>query len=76
MSAFHFAHDFYTATDNHVGYLEKDPIRGNDSVATLEEILQIAEAKKVGLWKERKKKKALFNNLLFLNPLSHTCIVL
>lgn len=29
------------ATDNHVGFLEKDPIRGNDTVRTFEEILQI-----------------------------------
>jgi double-strand break repair protein MRE11 len=29
------------ATDNHLGYMEKDPIRGNDSFLTFEEILQI-----------------------------------
>jgi double-strand break repair protein MRE11 len=27
------------ATDNHLGYLERDPVRGNDSFAAFEEIL-------------------------------------
>lgn len=35
------------ATDNHVGYLEKDPIRGNDSFESFEEILQIATDEEV-----------------------------
>jgi double-strand break repair protein MRE11 len=35
------------ATDNHIGYLERDPIRGQDSFRTFEEILQIAEIEKV-----------------------------
>lgn len=30
------------ATDNHIGYLERDPIRGRDSFDTFEEILQLA----------------------------------
>eukprot|EP00118_Oscarella_pearsei_P012313 m.89773 g.89773 ORF g.89773 m.89773 type:complete len:68 (+) comp36625_c0_seq3:46-249(+) len=30
------------ATDNHLGYLERDPIRGNDSIVTFEEILMLA----------------------------------
>ena len=30
------------ATDNHLGYAEKDPIRGNDSFDAFEEILQLA----------------------------------
>jgi double-strand break repair protein MRE11 len=30
------------ATDNHIGYAEKDPIRGQDSINTFREILQIA----------------------------------
>lgn len=33
---------FLIATDNHLGYLEKDPIRGNDSFRSFEEILKIA----------------------------------
>lgn len=37
------------ATDNHLGYGEKDPIRGNDSFATFEEILQIASKEQVSL---------------------------
>ncbi|KAJ3060603.1 Double-strand break repair protein mre11a, partial [Podochytrium sp. JEL0797] len=35
------------ATDNHLGYLEKDPIRGNDSFEAFHEILTIARDKKV-----------------------------
>ena len=30
------------ATDNHIGYLERDPIRGRDSIDTFEEILKLA----------------------------------
>ncbi|KAF9279152.1 Double-strand break repair protein mre11a [Mortierella alpina] len=30
------------ATDNHLGYLEKDPVRGDDSFEAFEEILEIA----------------------------------
>lgn len=33
------------ATDVHLGYLEKDAIRGDDSYNTLNEILQYAQAK-------------------------------
>ncbi|RKP19244.1 DNA repair exonuclease, partial [Rozella allomycis CSF55] len=36
-------------TDNHIGYLEKDPIRKNDSFETFEEILQLAHHHKVDL---------------------------
>lgn len=35
------------ATDNHLGYMEKDPVRKNDSFQTFEEILTIAETNKV-----------------------------
>lgn len=31
------------ATDNHLGYAEKDPVRGNDSIVTFEEILNTAK---------------------------------
>lgn len=30
------------ATDNHIGYLERDPIRGQDSINTFKEVLQLA----------------------------------
>lgn len=30
------------ATDNHIGYLERDPVRGHDAINTFEEILQLA----------------------------------
>lgn len=30
------------ATDNHIGYAEKDPIRGQDALNTFREILEIA----------------------------------
>ncbi|KAG5455403.1 MAG: hypothetical protein BJ554DRAFT_5192 [Olpidium bornovanus] len=37
------------ATDNHLGYLEKDPIRGNDSFVTFDEILKIAVDRNVDM---------------------------
>ena len=37
------------STDNHLGYLEKDPIRGNDSFAALEEVLSLARLHRVDL---------------------------
>ena len=30
------------ATDNHLGYLENDPVRGNDSFETFKEVFEIA----------------------------------
>jgi double-strand break repair protein MRE11 len=30
------------ATDHHIGYLERDPIRGMDAINTFKEILQLA----------------------------------
>ncbi|TYJ56831.1 DNA repair protein (mre11) [Cryptococcus floricola] len=35
------------ATDNHIGYAEKDPVRGQDSINTFREILQIAQKEQV-----------------------------
>ena len=35
------------ATDNHLGYAERDPIRGEDSFVTFREILKIAIDKNV-----------------------------
>jgi double-strand break repair protein MRE11 len=35
------------ATDNHLGYLEKDPVRGDDSFAAFEEILKMGRDEKV-----------------------------
>ncbi|KAJ3053886.1 Double-strand break repair protein mre11a, partial [Rhizophlyctis rosea] len=35
------------ATDNHVGYMEKDPIRGNDSFDSFEEVLKIGQERNV-----------------------------
>ncbi|KAI9300517.1 Metallo-dependent phosphatase-like protein [Cunninghamella echinulata] len=35
------------ATDNHIGYLEDDPIRGKDSLNTFEEILKMAKQQQV-----------------------------
>jgi double-strand break repair protein MRE11 len=37
------------ATDNHLGYMDTDPIRGNDSINTFEEILQLAQSNDVDL---------------------------
>ena len=36
-----------TATDNHIGYMEKDPVRYNDSLESFEEILEIAKSQNV-----------------------------
>ncbi len=38
----------YAATDNHVGYKEKDPVRCNDSLESFEEILKVAKNQAVG----------------------------
>ena len=35
------------ASDLHLGYLEKDPIRGEDSFVTFNEVFQIANERKV-----------------------------
>lgn len=35
------------STDNHLGFEEKDPIRGNDSFAAFEEVLSLAKRFKV-----------------------------
>ena len=37
------------ATDNHLGYQEKDPTRGGDSYAAFEEILKLGREKQVSL---------------------------
>lgn len=37
------------ATDNHLGYMERDPIRRDDSFEAFEEVLQKAEAEEVRL---------------------------
>lgn len=36
-----------TATDNHLGYMERDPVRGSDSLDTFKEILTIAKDRDV-----------------------------
>jgi double-strand break repair protein MRE11 len=36
------------STDNHLGYLERDPVRALDSFAALEEVLYLAKKYKVG----------------------------
>ncbi|KAF9563764.1 Double-strand break repair protein mre11a [Mortierella alpina] len=38
------------ATDNHLGYLEKDPVRGNDSFEAFEEILEIASKSEASVY--------------------------
>lgn len=40
---------FFPATDNHIGYLEEDPVRGKDSFASFEEILQLSVEHKVDM---------------------------
>lgn len=38
---------FVVATDNHIGYMEKDPVRHNDSLEAFEEVLKIAKSQNV-----------------------------
>ena len=35
------------ASDNHIGYMEKDPVRCNDSLESFEEVLRIAKEQEV-----------------------------
>jgi len=35
------------ATDTHIGYAEKDPVRGRDSINTFKEVLDLAVANNV-----------------------------
>ena len=37
------------ATDNHLGFLDKDPVRGGDSFSAFEEILMLCGEKRVDL---------------------------
>jgi hypothetical protein len=37
------------STDNHIGFMERDPVRGNDSFLAFEELLATARARKVDL---------------------------
>ncbi|BFZ62638.1 meiotic recombination [Saitoella coloradoensis] len=37
------------ATDNHVGYLERDPVRGNDSMVAFDEVMQLAKSEDVDM---------------------------
>ena len=37
----------YVATDNHIGFMEKDPVRYNDSLEAFEEVLKIAKSQDV-----------------------------
>jgi hypothetical protein len=47
------------ATDNHIGYLERDPVRGQDSINTFKEILQLAAKYDVSVVCQRNKEKRL-----------------
>ncbi|KAJ2629058.1 meiotic recombination, partial [Coemansia sp. RSA 1287] len=37
------------ATDNHLGYMERDPVRGLDSFSAFSEILQLAQLHKADM---------------------------
>lgn len=41
------------ATDIHLGYMEKDPVRGNDTFVTFNEILDHAQKNEVGTFSTR-----------------------
>jgi double-strand break repair protein MRE11 len=55
------------ATDNHIGYAEKDPIRGQDAINTFREILQLAKDCEVDFI-------LLAGDLFHENKPSRTCI--
>lgn len=56
------------STDNHLGYLEKDPVRGDDSFRAFEEVLHIAKANEVDM-------VLLGGDLFHDNKPSRRCIV-
>ncbi|BEI86678.1 hypothetical protein CcaverHIS002_0700240 [Cutaneotrichosporon cavernicola] len=55
------------ATDNHLGYAEKDPVRGQDSINTFREILEIARDQDVDFI-------LLAGDLFHENRVSRTCL--
>ncbi|WOO79406.1 Double-strand break repair protein MRE11 [Vanrija pseudolonga] len=55
------------ATDNHIGYAEKDPIRGQDAINTFREILQLAVEEQVDFI-------LLAGDLFHENKPSRTCM--
>ncbi|KAK0547269.1 meiotic recombination [Tilletia horrida] len=61
------------ATDNHIGYQEKDPVRGQDSINTFKEILQLAVDNNVDfillggdLFHENKPSRVALHNVIAL----------
>jgi double-strand break repair protein MRE11 len=64
---------FMVATDNHLGFAERDPIRYNDSFAAFEEVLRNAKQKKVDfvlfagdLFQENKPSRKTLHNTMEL----------
>lgn len=55
------------ATDNHIGYAEKDPVRGQDAVNTFKEILELARDAEVDFI-------LLAGDLFHENRPSRTCL--
>jgi double-strand break repair protein MRE11 len=55
------------ATDNHLGYAEKDPVRGQDAINTFREILEIAREQDVDFI-------LLAGDLFHENRPSRTCL--
>ena len=49
MNHVHFVFTIQIATDVHLGYMEKDQVRGNDSIVSFQEVLEIAKSKAVSL---------------------------
>mgnify|MGYP001854275158 FL=1 len=49
------------ATDIHLGYLEKDAVRGNDTFVTFNEILEHAQKNEVSVtfWKAKETRKSI-----------------
>ena len=43
----HHSSSTLQASDNHIGYMEKDPVRCNDSLESFEEVLRVAKEQEV-----------------------------
>ena len=67
------------ATDNHVGYLEKDQVRGSDSLEAFEEVLKIAqdrEASEITVLRARLTPPLSLPERVWLARLNESCIAL
>jgi len=73
---FTFFHRGALATDNHIGYMEKDPVRFNDSLEAFEEVLKIAKSQNVSIRNGRNSASKLGDrwSMYYINHTSLTTI--